>query len=156
MEKIPHLETEQNNFEQLLEKAVIWAQEQSRIALETGTPLDSSEFELAKMVGVEHPELVRIFEVDTIPVPNDSELRAMAEKTGLFGQDIAGITFNHGIYIKKGHRNNRLVSHELRHVHQYEKAGSIQNFLNDYIPQLLSVGYANAPLELDAQNHEQS
>lgn len=156
MDKAPHLETGQNNFEQLLKRVNVWAQEQSRVAIEAGTLLSKEESGLAKMVGVEHPELVRILEVDVIPVPSDIELKTMAEATGLFSPDIAGITFNYGIYIKKGHRKNHLVSHELRHVYQYEKAGSIQNFLNAYILQLLSVGYANAPLELDAQNHERS
>ncbi len=145
---------ENNNLEQLLGKAIVWAQEQSQVALEMGTPLNELESELARAVGVEHWELVRILEVDEIPVPIDPELKAKAEEAGLFGPSIAGITFDHGIYIKKGHRTERLVSHELHHVHQYEQAKSIRNFLQNYIPQLLSVGYANAPLELDAQNHK--
>ena len=153
MEKRPDLEGTQN-LEQLLERAIVWADEQSRDALEAGTPLTEQEFELARTVGVEHPEFVRIVEVDAIPVPADSELKVKATETGLFGPNIAGITFNYAIYIKKGQRTDSLVSHELRHVYQYEQAGSIRNFLLIYIPQLFSVGYTNAPLELDAQAHE--
>jgi hypothetical protein len=142
------------NSDQLLSRASIWALARLHIALEQGGPLNASEVELARAVGVEHPEVVRILEVDAIPTPDDPELRAVAEQAGLFGPDIAGITFDHGIYIRKGQRTTRLVSHELRHVHQYEQAGSVQNFLALYIPQLLSVGYAQAPLEIDARSHE--
>jgi hypothetical protein len=48
----------------------------------------------------------------------------------------------------------RLVSHELRHVHQYETAGSIAAFLGVYLAQIATVGYDNAPLEPDAIRHE--
>ena len=155
MEGVSQLENKDYNLERLTEKAIIWAQEQSHIILETGTSLSASEVELAKVVSVEHPELVRVIEVDTIPAPSDPEIKSIVESTGLFGPNIAGITFGYGIYIKKNQRNNRLMSHELRHVYQYEQAGSVRNFLLNYIHELLSVGYANAPLELDAKNHEQ-
>lgn len=46
------------------------------------------------------------------------------------------------------------VSHELRHVHQYEQHGSIAAFLRVYLRQIVEVGYANAPLEADARAHE--
>lgn len=49
----------------------------------------------------------------------------------------------------------RLVTHELRHVHQYETAGSIAAFLPVYLQQILDYGYAHAPLEMDARAHEQ-
>jgi hypothetical protein len=67
---------------------------------------------------------------------------------------MVGITFGHGIYIREGTVSNRLVSHELRHVHQYEAAGSIAAFLATYLQQIVTVGYDNAPLELDARAHE--
>jgi len=43
--------------------------------------LSNPEIELAKKSRVEHPELVRILEVDTIPAPTDSELKKIAETT---------------------------------------------------------------------------
>ena len=49
----------------------------------------------------------------------------------------------------------RLLSHELRHVHQYEKFGSISSFLAEYLNQIISVGYDKSPLEIDARTHEQ-
>lgn len=154
MENFLPVENKNSNIEQVLEKAVIWAEEQSKLILEKGTALNDFEIELARKVGVEHPELVRILEVETIPVPTDLELKKIAETTGLFNPSLAGITFYYGIYIKKGERSDRLVSHELRHVYQHEKAGSIKEFLKEYAQQLISIGYENAPLELDAKNSE--
>jgi hypothetical protein len=154
MENPLRAENKNSDIERLIGKAAVWAEEQSNFILENGTALSNPEIELAKKVGVEHPELVRILEVDTIPAPTDSELKKIAETTGLFNPNLAGITFYYGIYIKKGEKSNRLVSHELRHVYQYEKAGSIKEFLKEYVQQLLSVGYENAPLELDARNSE--
>lgn len=154
MENISSFEKKNINLEQILEKTILWAEEQSNFILENGTALNDSEIELAKKVGVKQPELVRIFEIDTIPAPLDPELKKLTEITGLFNPNLAGITFYYGIYIKKGERNNRLVSHELRHVYQHEKIGSMKEFLREYIRQLLSTGYENAPLELDAKNSE--
>jgi hypothetical protein len=47
-----------------------------------------------------------------------------------------------------------LLSHELRHVYQYEAAGSIAAFLLNYLWQIATAGYEECPLELDARAHE--
>jgi hypothetical protein len=67
---------------------------------------------------------------------------------------MGGITFGHAIFIRQGQVTNRLVSHELRHVHQYEAFGSIGSFLATYLQQIATVHYDNAPLEIDARQHE--
>ena len=116
----------------------------------------SSDFErrLAHLAGVYRPELVRVCEVAGIALPDDPELREATLAAGLLGPGTIGLTLGHGIYIVQGHRNNRLVSHECRHVYQYEVAGSIAAFLPQYLEQVLSVGYAAAPFEVDAREHE--
>lgn len=38
--------------------------------------------------------------------------------------------------------------------HQYEQAGSIAAFLPRYLQQIVTVGYNNAPFEIDARSHE--
>ena len=48
----------------------------------------------------------------------------------------------------------RELSHEFRHVYQYEAAGSIAAFLPVYLQQIVAFGYANAPFEADARAHE--
>jgi hypothetical protein len=47
-----------------------------------------------------------------------------------------------------------LLSHELRHIYQYEAAGSIAAFLPIYLWQIAMVGYEECPLERDARAHE--
>jgi hypothetical protein len=140
----------------LLAPATAWAQAQEAAILMSGRPLDETEAALAVMVGVQHPARVRIKLVKDIPQPDTAELRGIATETKLIGPRTAGITFGHGIYIRLGCITNRLVAHELRHVHQYEQFGSIGAFLAAYLDQIATVGYERAALELDARLHEQS
>src|ERR1019366_4683372 len=113
---------------QLLPLAVEWAQSQEAAILATGRPLTDAESKLAAAVGVREPDRVRIRIVQQLPRPQHSALRAAAEQTGLLGPNMVGITFGHGIYVREQAFSNRLVSHELRHVYQYEEAGSIAAF----------------------------
>ena len=87
-------------------------------------------------------------------MPDDVELRSVALETGLLGPDMIGLTLGYGIYVCDGHIDNRLISHECRHVYQYEAAGSIENFLPIYLQQIAIHGYHDAPFEIDAREHE--
>ncbi|MEZ5480352.1 MAG: hypothetical protein R3E95_23580 [Thiolinea sp.] len=138
----------------LLPKAVAWAEAQSSLIAQTGQPLNDQLLLAAKNVGVQHPELIHIAEVSNFPFPEDQELQIAAIATGLLGPETAGITFGHSIYILEGYATITLLSHEFRHVYQYEQAGSISNFLTDYLQQIVSFGYYDAPLEVDARAHE--
>ena len=138
----------------LLPKAIEWVKAQSASILEAGIPLDEGGLRLARAVGVAHPDRVRISEVESMPLPDDSELRSVALEAGLLGPTAIGVTFGYGIYICSGHLSNRLVSHECRHVYQYEQAGSIDAFLPAYLQQIVAVGYHAAPFEIDARQHE--
>lgn len=40
------------------------------------------------------------------------------------------------------------------HVRQYEMAGSIAAFVDEYIRQIFQYGYLNAPYEVDARAYE--
>jgi len=138
----------------LLPSAISWVKEQSTLILQTGTPLTDAEVRLAQVVGVSFPEKVRISIVPEIPLPDDPTLREVAVQTDLLGPNTAGITFGYGIYICDGHLSNRLISHECRHVYQYETAGSIDAFLPIYLHQIATIGYEDAPYEVDARNNE--
>jgi hypothetical protein len=139
---------------QLLPLAVPWVEAQEADALAAGRPLTPTELELASAVGVRDASRVRIKLVDQLPQPSHPFLRAAADQTDLLGPSKTGVTFGYAVFLRKGHVTNRLVSHELRHVHQYEAAGSIAAFLPEYMRQVATVGYERAPLELDAQRHE--
>jgi hypothetical protein len=138
----------------MLPKAVAWAEARSNEIRRIGSPLNDLGIRLASAVGVARPDLIRILEVASLPLPEDPDLKYAAEQTGLIGPHMAGLTLGYGIYIVAGQGSNRLVSHECRHVHQYEVAGSIENFLPVYLHQIATVGYNDAPYEVDARNHE--
>lgn len=138
----------------LLPKAIDWVKVQSNSILESGLPLDDLGIRLAQAVGVSFPKRIRVSVVSNLPLPDDPELRNVALETGLLGPGMIGVTFGYGIYVCEGYVTNRLISHECRHVHQYEVAGSIESFLPVYLHQIATVGYHDAPLEIDARQHE--
>ena len=138
----------------LLPAATSWIESQQTGILAAGRALTPTEIALARVVGVRDPDRVRFQVVQALPQPSDPRLRAAAAQIGLLGPGTAGITFGYGVYIVEGHLTNRLASHELRHVHQYEASGSIANFLTTYLHQIVTVGYAHAALEVDARAHE--
>jgi hypothetical protein len=138
----------------LMPKAIAWAEQIAGDISRAGAPLDDYRISIARRVGVVHPELVRIGLVEQLPLPSDPELRQAAITTGLLGPNMIGLTLGHSICICRPHNSIRLLSHECRHVHQYEVAGSIAAFLPTYLQQIVDFGYANAPFEVDARRHE--
>lgn len=138
----------------LVPGAIQWVTEQSAHILETGAPLSETGVRLATAVGVARPDLIRVCRVSRLPLPDDEQLRAVALEAGLLGEGVTGVTFGYGIYVREGHVDNRLISHECRHVYQYEMAGSIDAFLPVYLEQIADVGYHDAPFEIDARAHE--
>ncbi|WP_416186977.1 hypothetical protein [Hydrogenophaga sp. SNF1] len=139
---------------ELVPKAVAWAEVQSERILRCGVSLTPHGIALARGVGVYRPELVRVELVPQLPLPDDPLLQQVALAAGLLGPDMVGLTLGYGIFIVQGHANDRLVSHELRHVHQYETFGSISGFMPVYLAQIAEFGYEAAPLERDAREHE--
>ena len=138
----------------LLPGAISWVQAQSELILTNGIPLDEQGLRIAEAVGVMEAEKVRVSVTPQLPLPDDSTLRNVALDTGLLGPGMIGITFGYGIYLREGHVTNRLLSHECRHVFQYEQAGSIEAFLPVYLQQIVDFGYDDAPFEIDAREHE--
>jgi hypothetical protein len=138
----------------LLLEAIAWAEAAAAHGAGSGRPLDDHEMQVARGVGVTHSERVRLAVVDALPIPDDPALRAAALDSGLLGQGAIGLTLGHSVFIRHGHLTRRVLSHELRHVYQYERAGSIAGFLPGYLQQILEYGYAASPLERDARRHE--
>jgi hypothetical protein len=109
-----------SNLASLIPKAVAWVIEQSDLIARTGLPLDDAQTAIARSVGVAHPEQIKVLEFDVIPTPNDAELMQAIQTSGLLPPNMAGLTMGHGIYIRHGQVTIRLLSHEFRHVYQYE------------------------------------
>lgn len=138
----------------LIELAVSWAEKHAALILRDGMPFSASGINLARSAGVDHPERIRLLQVTQIPFPDDPQLIKIATETGLLTPNIVGLTLGYGIYLRHGHCTPRILSHEFRHVYQYEQAGSIAAFLPEYLRQIAQYDYANAPLEMDARGHE--
>lgn len=138
----------------LIPKAIDWAQARAAEIIATGVPLSEDVQALARRVGVTDPASIRLTFVDRLPLPDDPMLREAAIQTGLLGPNMIGLTLGQGIYICNGHYSARLLSHECRHVQQYEQAGSIAAYLPRYLQQIVEYGYQDAPYEVDAREHE--
>ena len=138
----------------LTPKAIQWAEQHALEISKSGEPLSERDLALARQVGVANPEQIRVSFVAQLPLPTDPMLRQAALQTGLLGPNMIGLTLGHGIYICHGHNSRRLLSHECRHVQQYEQAGSIAAYLPKYLQQIVQFGYSNAPYEVDARAHE--
>lgn len=138
-------------FEQILPLAAAWAEEQEKRILDSGVALTSAQIRDAHAVGVSHPERVRLFMIEAIPMPEHPVLRAAGEATGLISPFTAGLTLRYGIYIRSDLAGDRaLIAHELVHTGQYERRGSILAFLRQYLHECLTIGYPAAPMEQEA------
>jgi len=140
-------------FEQLLSRATDWVEKQEQFILnhEESRALTVQEQEIARQAGVQRPEGVRILAVPEIPFPQEAELRAAAEIVGLSTRGASGLTVGHGIFVRHDLADDaKLVTHELRHVAQYERRGSILAFLRRYLFEVNEFGYPDAPMEQDA------
>jgi hypothetical protein len=138
----------------LTPKAIEWAERRAAEIAESGEPLNAHGIDLARTVGVASPEKIRLSFVAQLPLPIDPDLRQAALQTGLLGPNMIGLTLGYGIYICNGHSSSRLLSHECRHVQQYEQAGSIAVYLPKYLQQIVQFGYQDSPYEVDARAHE--
>lgn len=138
----------------LMPHAVQWAEATAEYAAMSGRPLEAAEQALARRVGVVQPDKIRLLVVDQMPYPEHPLLQVAAMATDFLGPQSLGLTLGHTVVVRRGHESTRLYSHEFRHVHQYEQAGSIAAFLPVYLEQLVEDGYADAPLEQDARAHE--
>ncbi|MBB5546520.1 hypothetical protein [Paraburkholderia fungorum] len=138
----------------ILPKTLTWANEQAERGLAAGRVLTSVELDDARQVGVSAPDKIRLSLVDEVPMPHDPMLREIAIRTGLLNDDLAGLTLGYAIFITPRHFSRRLLRHECRHVYQYEAAGSIDQFMQEYLRQITTFGYQTAPLEIDAMQHE--
>jgi hypothetical protein len=137
----------------LLPLAIEWAEACTRDIATSGAPLDDRRRAMARAVGVERPELIRILLVEALPWPDHPMLRTAAMRAGLLDPGI-GLTLGYAVFVCRGYDSPRVLSHEFRHVHQYEAAGSIAAFLPGYLQQIVEFGYDKAPYELDARAHE--
>jgi predicted Fe-S protein YdhL (DUF1289 family) len=137
-----------------LKRAIAWAEHEADRALQRGLAMTTEQLEIARTVGVQHPERIRVAHVDRLPEPDEPALKTAGIEAGLLGADSIALTLGYAVFVRHGRDTRRLLSHELRHVQQYEQHGGIAGFLPLYLKQIVEVGYADAPFEADARAHE--
>ena len=89
-----------------------------------GRPLDERETQIARLVGVSHPEKVRIAVVRNIPLKGRAE--AIQRYAGLASLDVTikALAAGYGIVFAKGNETDiEILAHELVHVRQFEEYG---------------------------------
>jgi hypothetical protein len=131
--------------------AAWWVRRREREALHHGVPLTAQEAADARAAGVQHPEWVRLLQVDVIRTFEHPLLRALAAYPDTIFASTAGLTLRYGILVRNDcWRDRRLIVHELAHVAQYERLGGIAPFLRVYLRECLLDGYPAGALEQEA------
>jgi hypothetical protein len=138
----------------LLPLAIAWAEAESTAALARGNTLSELGLALARKVGVQHAEKIRVVVADEIPMPSEPLLRQAALEAGLLGPGFSGLTLGYAIFLCRRDQRPQLLAHECRHVAQYESFGSIAHFLATHLRDVVTLGYYDAPLEQDARAFE--
>ena len=151
----PAPRTQPADAAQVTARAIEWALAQESSALRVGTPLPAKLQAIAKGNGVKLPQNIRLVVVDEIPLPKEQPLAGAAAQLGLASSWAAGLTLGYAVIVAKGYEADaRILSHELRHVAQYEACGGIPGFLRVHLADMLERGYQDSPFELDARAHE--
>ncbi len=137
-----------------LEKYVEWAKGIDREGLERGARLDATQLQLAKDVGIKHPERVRLVWVDAVPFPmEDKFMRTIGESIGFVGPGIVNNAqaFGYAIWVRKGFNLDRPnLAHEFVHVRQIEQSGDFGGFVSRYMQQLQEFRHEEMPIEQEA------
>lgn len=140
-------------FKILLPLASAWAEKQENIILRDGIPLTEPQITDAQVLGIHHPEKVRLLRVTSIPLPEDPILNNAAQAIHLITSQTVGLTLRYGIFVRSDCWADRnLVVHELVHTFQYEKLGGFMPFLQQYLNECITIGYPASPMEQEAIN----
>jgi hypothetical protein len=130
--------------------ALEWINETETSLLKSGQPLSEADVAMARAVGVQQPELVRVSILEEFPAPENDDLLTEASKYGLGSEAEGGRTMGYVIMLKKKYANERwILAHELVHVAQQEQMGR-EAFVRRFIAERELMGYRRAPLELEA------
>lgn len=131
---------------------VQWVKENILVGEIMGKPLLPFQKDFARKIGIQKVDSIRVLVVNAIrPLPD--ELQEIAE-VYLNTDRSAGITFGHVIFVKSHSLTSELIRHELSHVLQVERCGGLEEFLKEYISQVLMHGHENAPMEIEARSNE--
>jgi hypothetical protein len=125
---------DQETFDRLAPLAWEWARGQEACVLQHGVPLTSRQRVDALSAGVRQPDRVRILVVDRIPLPDDPELANAARLAQIITDASRAVAIGFAIIVRADSWHNReLLLHQLVHVAQCERSGSLQSFVHEYL-----------------------
>lgn len=125
---------DQEKFARLAPLAFHWAKRQESLILEYGTPLTPGQIADAQRCGIRDWARVRILVVDRIPLPDEEELAEAAQSAQIITDASRGVAIGHGIIIRADSWGKReLLLHQLVHVAQCERSGSLESFVGEYL-----------------------
>lgn len=125
---------DRQTFEELLPLAYQWAKAQEEFVLERGIPLGPEHTADALLAGVQDCARVRVLVVDRIPLPENPELAEAARRIGILTEDTRCIGFGRALIIRVDAWGDReIVLHNLVHVAQCERSGSLEQWVREYL-----------------------
>lgn len=130
--------------------ALQWFDDTEADLLSKGRPLSDTETTMARAVGVQNPERVRVIVLAEFPLPSNETLRTETVRYGLGSSAEGGRTMGYVIMLKERFAKKRwILAHELTHVAQQERMGR-EAFVRRFIAEQELLGYRRAPLEIEA------
>ncbi|WP_337843355.1 hypothetical protein [Rheinheimera sp.] len=130
-----------------------WAAATEAAGVATGEALTEQQLQLARDIGIQQPERVRLVYVDEVPFPyHNLLLKIVGEALGFIGEGIINNAqvFGYSIYVRKDYSLTKpRLAHELVHVLQIERS-DLTTVVSQHFADLATYGYENSPLELEA------
>ena len=125
---------DQEAFERLLPRACEWARAQEQFVLKHGNPLSPRHLGDAILAGIKDPSRVRVLAVDRIPLPEDATLAEASKRIGILTDDTRCMGFGYALIICVDAWHDReLILHNLVHIAQCERRGSLEQWCRDYL-----------------------
>ena len=145
--------SDQETFENILTLAYEWAKTQEEYVLRHGIPLSPQHLADARRAGVRDCERIRVLIVDRIPLPETGALAEAARRTHIISADTRCVGFGHALMIRAEAWGDReLLVHNLVHVAQCERSGSLEQWIRDYlIDRKTSAAFTLGTLEEEAR-----
>jgi len=141
----------------VVKRIIAWALKKEQWVQKYGKPLSKKYLSVARFMGVQHPEKIRLVHCsEKEGIVDDPKIAALLEKFDLDIHRISALALHHGIVMNASLKGNeKILAHELRHVAQYEICGSTEVFLLYYFLEVAHFGYGKGPFEIDAEMNAQ-
>lgn len=138
-------------MEPLVPRMLAWYNRIEDDLLQGGRELSPKEQAMARELGVDDPDRVRVVVTEVFPMPDDPALHREAVRLGLDTLPVSGRAMGYVILLKPEIAGDpAVIAHELVHVVQMERLGR-EPFLRRYFAELAAVGYTCSPLEREAR-----